>query len=207
MASKGKGKPGDAAGAPVVPAEGAKFMTVRCGSDVDSIDLMINLNCTIDVMLDGIRSAVLSKLDAAISTRKIAIDIASADDREAGNAAAPATAPADATATAGAAAAAPPVAEESSDAKSLAKLIEIKAKITEEGAVIDLADEAGALLNVREQAKRVACEGVLNNRGRYTLAAIARPAEGAAAPAPYMCFASVTAPVAAAVVDPKAKKK
>jgi hypothetical protein len=194
MASKGKGKAGDAATAPVAPAEGAKFMTVRCGTDVDSISVLINLNCNVDVLLDGMRSAVLSKLDAIISVRKGAIDAANADREvgEAGDTASPA----------------PSQGEESAEAKSLAKLIEIRGKITQDGSVVDLTDDAGTLLNVREQAKKVACEGVLTNRAKYTLAAISKPAEGSgsAAPAPYICFASVTAPVAA-VADPKAKKK
>lgn len=201
MASKGKGKPGDAAAVPVVPAEGAKFMTVRCGSDVDTINVLINLNCNVDVMLDGLRSAVLSKLDASISARKSVIDTANAD-KEGGGPVETSSGPTGDAATTPA----PVQAEESVDAKSLAKLVEIKGKITQDGAVVDLADDAGTVVNAREQAKRVACEGVVTNRAKYTLTVISKPADGGAAPPPYICFASVSAPVAAAS-DPKAKKK
>ena len=64
MDAKGKGK--GPAVAEVAPVDGAKFATVRAGTSETAITVMINLNCPVDIILDNVKRIFLKRIDGHI---------------------------------------------------------------------------------------------------------------------------------------------
>ncbi len=68
MAAKGKPAAKGAVATPEVAinADGAKFATVRLGTQDHPITMLVNLNCPVDIIMDNVKRLMIKKLDAAI---------------------------------------------------------------------------------------------------------------------------------------------
>ena len=132
--SKGKGVKGAPAAPVAENVDGAKFATVCVGTAEHPLSMLINLNCPLDIILDNVKRLLAKRIDSTIQEIKET------------QAAEPAAQPAEGEPDAEAEAAPPPNPAD----EAIAKLQDIKNKLTNSEITIDLVDKSGTSANCKE---------------------------------------------------------
>jgi len=145
--AKGKAQPTQ-----YIPVVGAKFAWICVGSTNKKLSVLVNLNCTVDILLDYAKRIIMKKIDDEVISLKETLGESES-----------------------------PIESENANIESqrilheqnqltLDKMIEIQTILNTDGLIWDLCDPAGQPINCFENLKKTAFEDVLVPGTYYTMA-------------------------------------